>query len=274
VATVSLQDLIAHVATSLRDCIEGSVTTGGTSTFRDTARSTEKDDRFNGSEVFFRVPEYGGGATQPFVVTDFAKTNGIFTLNAGGTIDTNDRYVMLNIAGRGYPYKEIVRALTLALDSLRPTTVETDESSLPYVLDTFEYTIPATFKTIERVWVLREMEYGDSTRTFRIPLPWRPTTGYHARSHGWEVLPGTRTLLIHGTPEEEDIICFSGEQVVTLPTDLDDEIDVPLEAVVNAAVEYLQRGGDQKEQGIAAGQYVDRTRTVPVYRRPNSIALP
>lgn len=273
-ATVSLQDLIAHVATSLRDCIEGTVTTGGSSTFRDTARSTEKDDRFNGSEIFFREPTYNGGGTPPFVVTDFAKTNGIFTLNAGGTIALGEQYVMLNIAGRGYPYKEITRALALALDSLRPMTVVTDETSLPYVLDDYEYTIPAAFKTIERVWVLREQEYGEALRSFRIPLPYRPSTGYHARSHGWEVLPGTRTLLIHGVPQENDIICFCGEQVVSLPAALDSEIEVPLEAVVNAAVEYLQRSGDQKEQGIAAGQYVDRTRTVPVYRRPNSIALP
>lgn len=269
-ATVSLQDLIVHVSASLRDCIEGTVTTAGTSTFRDTARSTEKDDRFNGSEIFFREPTYNGGGTQPFVVTDFAKANGIFTLNAGGAIALAERYVLLNIAGRGYPYREIVRALELALDAIRPTTLASDEASLTFAADDYSYDIPAAFVTIERVWLKRTV----NGRDYRLPLPYRPTGGPHQQTEGWQVLPGTRALLLNGTPEADDKICLSGEQTITLPTTLDGEIDVPVEAVVNAAVEYLTRSGDQREAGVSAGQYLDRVRTVPVYRRPNSIPLP
>lgn len=258
---VSLQDLITHVASALHDCVEGTVTTAGSGTFRDTARSNEKDDRFNGSQIFFREPAYAGGGTPPFTVTDFAKTNGVFTLSAGGSIALAERYVLLNLAGKGYPYAEIIRALTLAVDALAPKTLATDEASLAYVAGTYSYTIPAAFITLERVYVKR-------TINGRI---YRPTLKYR---QDYDVIPGTRTLTILGSPLAGDIFAVVGEQKITLPTALDGEIEVPLEAVVNAAVEYLTRAGDQREQGIAAGQYLDRLRTVPVYSRANRIALP
>ena len=112
---VALQDLVIYTAAQLRDLVEGTVTTAGTSTFRDSSKQTEKDDRYNGSEIFFREPTYNGGGTQPFGVTDFAKTNGIFTLSGGGAIALNERYALVNIGGKGYPYAEYVRAVGMAL---------------------------------------------------------------------------------------------------------------------------------------------------------------
>lgn len=264
-ALVSLQDLITHVASALHDCVEGTVTTAGSGTFRDSARSNEKDDRFNGSQIFFREPAYAGGGTPPFTVADFAKTNGIFTLSAGGAIALAERYVLLNIAGKGYPYAEIIRALTLAVDALKPVTLATDEASLVYVADDFEYSIPAAFITLERVYVKRTI----GGRVYRFPLRRGRTAG-----DDYDLIPGTRTLIVNGNPLAGDIFAVVGEQAIALPTALDSAIEVPLEATVNAAVEYLTRGGDQREQGIAAGQYLDRLRTVPVYARANRIALP
>ena len=86
--------------------------------------------------------------------------------------------------------------------------------------------------------------------------------------------PGTRTLNIAGSPLAGDIFAVTGEQHATLPTALDDEVECELEAVVNAAKEYLTSGGDQREQNMSAGQYLDRVRTQPLYRRANSIILP
>jgi hypothetical protein len=265
VSSVSLQDLVIHVASNLRDCVEGTVTTAGAATFRDSSKAHEKDDRFNGSEIIFREPTYNGGGTQPFTVTDFARTNAIFTLNAGGAIALGERYALVNVAGKGYPYAEIIRALELALDAVKPTTLATDEATLAYVADDYEYTVPAAFITLERVYAKRTV----NSRVYRIPL---------TRGRGWgydyDLIPGTRTLVIHGSPLAGDIFAVVGEQRITLPTTLDGTIDVPVEPVVNAAVEFLTRGGDQREQGISAGQYLDRLRTVPVYARANRIALP
>jgi len=265
VTLVSLQDLIVLVSSQLHDAISGVVTTAGSSTFRDSSKTNEANDRFNGSEILFSEPTFAGSGTQPFVISDFVQTNGVFTINVTGqTIALNQPYTLINIAGRGYPYAEVIRALTLGLAQLKPMTLASDETTA-YVVGTHAYAIPTAFKTLEGVYVKRTI----AGRAYRIPL--RRSSD---DTEGFRVVPGTRSLIINGTGLAGDYIGVIGEQVIVLPTVLDDEIDVDVEALVNAAVENLTRAGDQREQGIAAGQYLDRLRTQPVYRRPNSIALP
>lgn len=263
-ALIALQDLVIQVASQLRDCLTGTATSAGAGAFADTARANEATGRFIGSEIIFREPANVSAGAQPFTVASFVQAGGAFTLTGGATVAAGERYALLNIAGRGYPYAEVARALELGIASLKPQAVASDETTA-YVVGTHAYAIPGAFKTLESAYVKRVY----AGRTYRIPL-----RRSEDDTEGFRVMPGTRSLIINGTGLAGDYVGVTGEQAVVLPTALDATIDVDVEALVNAAVENLTRGGDQREQAIAAGQYLDRLRTQPVYRRPNSIALP
>lgn len=270
---VSLYDLVVAVAANLHDLVEGVTDTGATALaeMRDQARGVEIDGRYNGSEILFREPaaQLGGmTGTTPFGVVDFARRGGVFQLSGNWSqssgVPSGMPYVMLNLGGRGYPTGQIVRALQLANEALAIRSVVADES-LAWVPGQYDYPIPSQYDTIENVWVGRAVNGAWRRQPLRLNA-----------ADGYTVIPALRLISLRLGLIDGDVLGLVGERRVGLPVSFSDAdaIDLPVEPHVNGAIEYLDRAGTGDEQQIAAAQYADRLRTVPLYRRPNSIFLP
>jgi len=268
---VSLYELVVAVAHNLRDAVEGVTDTGATqlNEMRDQARSVEMDGRYDGSDLLWREPEAtdaGLTGDNPLGVIDFAQNGGRFTLSGNWSqtsgVPSGVTYTLLNLGGRGSPVRAILRALQLAVAALGLRRPVEDEMTA-YVPGTYDYTIPAAYMSIERVYVRRL--YDGVPR--RLDLHYGAADGYTVRQASRVV--SLNLLLLEG-----DRLGMVGEVPVTLPTTWAGTEDFPLEAVVNGAIEFLDRAGTSEEQQIGQQQYADRVRTVPLYRRANSIALP
>jgi hypothetical protein len=269
--STTLQDLVILVASNLHDLVAGYATASspGTPTIMEDDNRAGDADRYRGSEALFLQPAAGvagmdAAGLNPKKVFDQGFGQLQFTDNWNGTdgVPAGVEYVLINIAGEGYPYAEVVRAARLALKALKPqVSVEEDAVAITPVTGNMAWAtaeIPATIDFLSEVHVVRDTEDIGLIR---------------AGDGGWRVLQGTRTLLLARTLPlvEDDTLTLHGTGPVTVPTDLEDSVDVDEEAWVNATIEFLTRAdADSKGQQLAANLYMDRVRTVPQYRRPSS----
>lgn len=271
---VTLQDLVLAVAGNLHDLVEGASTTAQGSTAKnkmlDAARIRgDGDNRHLNSQVLFLQPAAGvAGLTgaNPKTVTAFDGTTGLFTFadnwNASNGVPLGVSYAILNIAGEGYAYNDIVRAARAALKALRPE-VPVTEAGVTVTLAAglganHSAAIPATLSYLSEVRVVR------STYDIGRVQPGRD---------GWRVIPGTRVLHIPGGIDLQggDTLTLYGTGPATVPTTLTGSVEVDEEEWLNATIEFVTRAFDARaEQQLAANLYMDRTRTVPQYRRPNT----
>jgi hypothetical protein len=239
---------------------------------RDQARSVERDGRYNGSEVLFALPyaaDLGMAGSPVYGVVDFKRDNGIFTLSGNWSqasgVPAGVDYAMVNLGGRGYPVEALLYALELAFDALNLRLPCRDDATV-LVPGLYQYPIPDTFSSVTKFAILRNW----SGHQYIVPLLVGGATGII-------VQPESRTVLLNVAVTEGDLLSITGERRLALPPSWDDADAVPLrrvEEVVNAAIEYVTRTGNTAQQGIAASQYSDRVRSVPLYRQPNAIPLP
>lgn len=267
--SLSLQQIVLDVAHNLRDCVEGVTTAsmgGDRAKMRDALRAVAGDDRYNGSEVLFLQPgatAAGLTGANPKAVLDFQASDGTFTLNDawGSTgVPAGVAYALLRIGGEGHPYAEIVAALRQALSAL---SYKTDIYASVAVVDgQTDYDIPAGFDWLNAVTAATPD--GKARATLRRGL------------HYDLAYPGSRTLRI--TPLCPVMAGYTlglvGQADVVAPTTLDGTITVDREEVVGATIEFLLRGGSDKvDLALAGNLYADRVRTVPRYRRSNSVRV-
>ena len=265
---MSLQDIVLAVSHNLRDCVEGVTTLamGGDRTkMRDGLRVIAGDKAYNGSEVLFLEPAAtaaGLTGSNPKGVVSFSSADGTFTLNEawGSTgVPAGVRYALLRLGGEGYPYQDIVYSLKQALSALGYKTNLYD-TSLTVVEGQTTYTIPDGFDWLDTVTATNPQGYSMELR----------------RPQHWDVRPGSRTLVLTAlTPVAAGYtLGLLGQTGVKAPATLTDTITVDSEEVVGATIEFLLRGsGDKIDLTLSANLYADRVRTIPRYRRANSVRV-
>lgn len=266
--SLSLQQIVLDVAHNLHDCVEG-VTTASMgedrAKMRDALRAVAGDDHYNGSEVLFLQPgatAAGLTGANPKAVLDFQASDGTFTLNDawGSTgVPAGVAYALLRIGGEGHPYAEIVAALRQALSALSYKSDVYDES-LVVVAGQPDYTVPAGIDWLTAVTATNPQGFTAALR----------------RPQHWDLRPGTRTLRLTALAPVSDgyTLGLQGQTDVVAPAALDGTITVDREEVVGATIEFLLRGGSDKvDLALAGNLYADRVRTVPRYRRSNSVRV-
>lgn len=266
--SLSLQQIVLDVAHNLRDCVEGVTTAsmgGDRAKMRDSLRAVAGDDVYNGSEVLFLEPAAtlaGLTGANPKAVLDFQGSDGTFTLNDnwGSTgVPAGVAYALLRLGGAGHPYAEIVAALRQALSALSYKS-DVYDASLVVVAGQPTYTVPDGIDWLTTVTATNPQGFTAELR----------------RPQHWDVRPGTRTLRLTAlAPVSEGyVLGLQGLAGVTAPTALDATIAVDREEVVGATIEFLLRGGtDKADLALAGNLYADRVRTVPRYRRTNSVKV-
>lgn len=266
--SVTLEELVLAVSANLHDCVRGtaSVSNATTNKMTDTTRVTSGDNRHKHSQVLFLQPATGLTGQNPKTVSSYVSSTGIFTFSdnwaVANGVPVSTPYAIINIAGEGYPYQDIVAAARQALKALKPS-VAVLEAAVAITLATGEAawttaTIPATLDFLDVVHVVR------SSVDIGLIRP---------GNDGWRIIQGTRTLLLDRSLPlvSGDTLTLYGTGPATVPTALTGTVDIDEEEWVNATIEFLTRGDDGRtEQSLAANLYMDRVRTVPQYRRPNS----
>lgn len=269
---VTLQDLVLAVAGNLHDLVEGATSAAQATANKMTDAARIRGDGTNrhlNSQVLFLQPAAttaGLTGANPKTVTAFDGATGIFTFadNWAGAngVPSGVAYAIINVAGEGYAYNDIVRAARAALKALRPevavTATAVAVTLAAGLAANHSATVPSTLSCLSEVRVVRGgYDIG------RIQ-PGRD---------GWRVVPGTYTLHVPGGIDLEggDTLTLYGVGPATVPTALTGSVEVDEEEWLNATVEFLTRADDQRAlQQLAANLYMDRTRTVPQYRRPNT----
>lgn len=265
--SVTLEELVLAVAANLHDYVEGTTTASQATTNKmtDTNREGAGDQRHAHSQVLFLQPATGLTGLNPKTVTAFDSATGVFTFtdNWNGTngVPSGTDYAIINVAGEGYPYADIVKAARQALAALRPS-VSIAETAVAITVASgsmawIEATVPATLEMLEEVHAVRSAEDIGLIRPGR---------------DGWTVVRGTRLLrLDRNLPlNTGDTLTLYGTGPATFPATLADSVDIDLEEWTGATIEFLTRAGDRADAALSQSLYVDRVRSVPQYRRPNS----
>lgn len=268
--SVTLEELVLAVAANLHDYVAGTASADAGTSFKnrltDTTRAVDGDQRHEYSQVLFLQPATGLTGNNPKTVSAFDAASGNFTLtdnwNATNGVPSGTPYAIIDIAGEGYAYADIVQAARQALVALKPV-VSVEEAAVAITIATgnmawTEVTVPATIEMLEEVHAVRA--------SVDIGLV-RPG------NDGWVVVRGTRKLrLSRDLPlVATDTLTLYGTGPATFPATLDASVDIDLEEWTGATIEFLTRGGgDRSGVALAGNLYGDRARSVPLYRRPNS----
>ncbi len=267
--TVTLEELVLAVAANLHDYVEGTTTSAQLSPnlnkMTDILRVAEGDQRHVHSQVLFLQPATGLTGQNPKTVTAFDSAGGVFTFadNWNGTsgVPAATAYAILNVAGEGYAYADILKAAKQALVALKPVVTVT-EAAVAITVATgnmawIEATVPTTLEMLEEVHAVR------ASADIGVIRP---------GNDGWTVIRGTRKLrLSRDLPlVSTDTLTLYGTGPATFPATLATATDIDLEEWTGATIEFLTRGGDRNDMALAGNLYGDRARSVPQYRRPNS----
>ena len=264
---ITLQDALVAVADAVRDVVEGTTTASiNTPTqMQDATKIGGKDKMWQGSEVVFLEPDAttaGMTGSNPYEVTDFNASSGLFTLNknfaSGNGVPSNVRYLLLRARGQGNPYRSYLRAIRYALDKL-DTSTDSRDTSLTTAADTFEYTIPAGLDTIYDV-VFHHATLGH----------------YALRPDWWDIAPGRKLVLLNRNLTVASLwtLWLYGTTYVDLPAALSGTMRVPLEELVQQAEEYLRRTSPRQQEAARAGNLTqERLRFTQTRVHPNEKEL-
>jgi hypothetical protein len=239
--TVSLQELIKDVAVQVRDLYAGSTTaaSAGVNTFVDTtlgnAGNGQLDNQFAGSQVVFEEPAYTAGGNinpGPHVVTLYAVSGSVFTvtpaIRSSGVVASGLNYFMVRGGGRGNPYRVYVAAIRYALDELNFYTKYLDGTGLVTAANVYDYVLDAPAAGVYKV----ELAKAGYTTLQLLPRDWslRPNRTLHLNNANINV----------GFGYNLQVWAVSDSSTVS-DTGLATTYTVPRSAVVDSAVEYIQR---------------------------------
>jgi hypothetical protein len=237
--TVSVQDLVKDVALQMRDCVTGTTSANGTGldTFVDSRWSNAGgagvvDQQWVGTQVVFEEPGYtSGGNINPgmHVVVQFTAATGTFRVSppmrSAGVVPAGLAYFMIHAGGRGVPFLAYQGALRHAFEVFGVQTRLVDRS-LTTADQTYTYTIPSTLAGVYQV----EWEKTGYTTLRLLPRDWNMKPGSKLWLKNVNLNVGFNwTMALYGIANS------------ALPATLNGTTFLPRDAVIDEAVEYLQR---------------------------------